>query len=311
MQAELNDIAGLLMFAKVVERRGFSAAAAELEVSKSVVSKHISALEASFGSKLLNRTTRSLTLTDSGRALYEHAARIAEEYAQSKAAVSRLSLEPAGRLRVTAPTSFATYHIAPFMVDFLRRNRKLKVELILDDSIVNLAAGAYDVAIRIAEEPAQNLVARKLAPIRRVIVASPAYLKRNAPPAYPRDLEEHNCLYYPLLTPEQRWHFRRASKTESVAIDGNFRVNSSEALHQAALAGLGVAALPTFIAGDDIQSGRLKPLLGRWELAQSTVYAVYLPTRHVAPKVRVLIDFLLEKYGPQPYWDLPRRPKSI
>lgn len=309
MQTELDDIADLLMFAKVVDRRGFSAAALELGISKSVVSKHVSALEASLGSKLLNRTTRSLSLTDSGRALHEHAARMFEEYAQSKAAVSRLSVEPAGTLRISAPTSFATHHIAPLMPEFLRRNSKLVVELTLNDNIVNLAAEAYDVAIRIAEEPAQTLVARKLAPIRRAVVASPAYLRRNKRPAHPRDLSAHNCLYYPLLTPEQRWHFRRASKTESVAIDGNFRVNSSEALHQAALAGLGVVSLPTFVVGEDVRAGRLKLLLSRWELAASAVYAVYLPNRHLAPKVRVLIDFLLEKFGPEPYWDRLGRPK--
>lgn len=311
MRAELGDIADLLIFARVVAQRSFSAAASELGISKSVVSKHVSALEASLGSKLLNRTTRSLTLTDAGRTLYAHASRIAEEYEQSKAAVSRLSAEPAGALRITAPTSFATHHIAPFMPEFLRRYPKLIVELILDDNIVNLAAEALDLAIRIAQEPATNLVARKLAPIRRVIVASPAYLKRNGRPAHPRELSEHNCLYYPLLTPEQRWHFQRAGKTESVAIDGNLRVNSSEALHQAALAGLGIAALPTFVVGNDLQSGRLKPLLVQWELYASAVYAVYLPTRHLAPKVRVLIDFLLEKFGPSPYWDQGHRPKSV
>lgn len=311
MREKPTEIADLLIFATVVAQRSFSAAATELGVSKSVVSKHVSALEASLGSKLLNRTTRSLTLTDSGRALYEHAARIAEEYEQSKAAVSRLSAEPAGTLRMTAPTSFATHHIAPFMPEFLRRYPKLAVELILDDNIVNLAAEALDLGVRIAQEAAPNLVARRLASIRRVIVASPAYLNRNRRPAHPRQLTEHNCLYYPLLTPEQRWHFRRAGKTESVAISGNLRVNSSEALHQAALAGLGIVSLPTFIVGDDIQSGRLRPLLGQWELNTSAVYAMYLPTRHLAPKVRVLIDFLLQKFGPTPYWDQPRRPKSV
>lgn len=311
MREDRTEIADLLIFARVVARRSFSAAASELGVSKSVVSKHVSALEASLGAKLLNRTTRSLTLTDAGRALYEHAGRIAEAYEQSKAAVSRLSAEPAGILRMTAPTSFGTHHIAPFMPEFLRRHPKLTVELILDDNIVNLAAEALDLGIRIAHEPAPNLVARKLAPIRRVIVASPAYLKRNGQPSEPRELSEHNCLYYPLLTPEQRWHFQRAGKTESVAINGNLRVNSSEALHQAALAGLGIAALPTFIVGDDLQSGRLKPLFAQWALNASAVYAVYLPTRHLAPKVRVLIDFFIEKFAPTPYWDLPRRLKSV
>lgn len=311
MRAELTDVADLLIFAKVVVRRSFSAAATELKISKSVVSKHVSALEANLGAKLLNRTTRSLTLTDAGKALYEHAARIAEEYEQSKMSVSRLSVEPAGPLRITAPTSFGTHHIAPFMPEFLRRNPKLTVELILDDNFVNLAAEGLDVGIRIAQEPALNLVARKLAPIRRAIVASPAYLKRNGRPAHPKELSRHNCLYYPLLTPEQRWNFRRAGKTESVIIDGNFHVNSSEALHQAALAGLGIVSLPTFIIGDDIQSGRLRPLLTDWELQTNAVYAVYLPTRHLAPKIRVLIDYLLEKFGPDPYWDRPRRRKAV
>lgn len=311
MQTNLSDVAALLIFAQVVERRGFSAAAEQLGISKSVVSKHVSALEASFGSKLLNRTTRNLTLTDSGRALYDHAARIAEEYAESRAAVARLNIEPAGTIKVSAPTSFASHHIAPLMPEFLRRYRKLVLELVLDDNVVNLAAEGHDLAIRITEEPAQSLVARKLAPIRRAVVAAPAYLKRNRRPANPKDLNTHNCLYYPLLTPEQRWHFRRASKTESVPISGNFRVNSSEALHQAALAGLGIALLPTFIVGADIQAGRLKPLLTQFEPAASAVYAVYLPTRYLAPKVRALIDFLLEKFGSEPYWDQARRPKSI
>lgn len=311
MRTEFSDVADLLIFAKVVASRSFSAAAAEFGISKSVVSKHVSALETRLGAKLLHRTTRSQTLTDAGHALYQHAARIVEEYQQSKAAVSRLSAEPAGALRVTAPTSFATHHVAPFMAEFLQRYPKLTVDLILDDNFVNLAAEGLDVAIRIAHEPAPNVVARKLAPIRRAIVASPAYLKRNGYPNHPRDLSDHNCLYYPLLTPEQRWNFRRAGKTDSVIIEGNFHVNSSEALHRAALAGLGIVSLPTFIIGDDIQLGRLKPLLIEWELHTNAVYAVYLPTRHLAPKIRVMIDFFLEKFGPQPYWDQRRRRKAV
>lgn len=292
------------MFARVVETRSFSEAARQLKLSKSLVSKQVSRLERSVGARLLNRTTRAMSLTEAGAVFYEHCARIVEELALAKSAISMLHAEPRGLLRVSASVAFGTMHIAPALPDFLAEYPDLHIDMEIKDRLVDLADERFDVALRIAREPGQNLVARRLATLSHKVCATPDYFKRRGVPKTPKDLEGHNCLTYTYFDPEGPWRFKGPNGEIAVAASGNLRLNDDEALSEAVLKGLGIAVLPTFIVGKDLQAGRLLAVLPDYAPPERHVFAVYLPTRHVSPKVRAFIDFLVKRFGPEPYWDL-------
>ena len=299
----MEDLQRMAIFSRVVEAKSFSAAARDLGLSKSLVSKQVTQLERSVGARLLNRTTRALSLTEAGAVLYEHTARIVEELEEAKLAVSRLHAEPRGVLRISASVAFGTLHIAPALPEFLAAHPELKIDLVITDRIVDLADEGYDVAVRIAKEPAPNLVARRLAAVNRTICATPDYFVRHGLPRTPHDLEQHNCLTYTHFNPQDPWRLRGPEGDISVQASGNLRLNDDEALSQAVLGGLGIALLPTFIIGKDIQAGTLRCVLSEYVPLERFIYAVYLPNRHLSPKVRSFIDFLLERFGPEPYWD--------
>lgn len=303
-------LADMEVFAKVAEHNSFSAAARRLGVSKGAVSKQVARLERSLGARLLNRSTRRLSLTDAGHAFHEHTTRMMAEAEAAEAAVSQLRASPRGVLKLTAPAAFGRLHVAPGIPAFLARYPEVSVQIMMNDRVADLAEDGYDVAIRMMDEPAGNIVARRLAPIRWVVCATADYLALKGVPASPRDLAQHNCLFYSMLASHSDWRFRAAGGESKVRVTGNFTVNNSEALREAVLQGLGAALLPTFTVGDDIQQGRLLPLLPDYEplgTFGTGIYAVYLPTRHVSPKVRAFVDFFLERFGPEPYWDRVRR----
>jgi DNA-binding transcriptional LysR family regulator len=296
----------MAVFAKVAETKSFSRAAERLGISKSAVSKHVARLERSLNARLLNRTTRRLSLTEVGAAFYEHCARLVAEAEAAELAVSRLRSEPRGVLRVTAPAAFGHLHIAPAIPDYLTRYPEVSVQLVMNDRVVDLAEEGYDVAVRMTSDPAPNTVARQLAPLRWVVCASPQYLERHHAPRTPHELAGRNCLFPSFLEPSIDWRFKSEAGDISVRVSGNFTVSSSEALREATLRGLGVALLPTFAVGRDIQEGRLEALLpgyAPYGFFGSHVYAVYLPTRYLSPKVRAFVDFLVERFGPEPQWD--------
>jgi DNA-binding transcriptional LysR family regulator len=275
-----------------------------MNLSKSLVSKRITQLERSVGARLLNRTTRAMSLTEAGAVFYEHCARIVEELEAAKSAVSHLHAEPRGLLRVSASVAFGTLHIAPALADFLPAHPDLQIDMEIKDRFVDLADERFDVAIRIAREPSQNLVARRLATVKRKVCATPGYYERHGVPETPQDLEGHNCLTYTSFDPEGPWRFKGPDgRMISVTASGNLRLNDDEALSEAVLKGLGIALLPTFIVGRDLQAGRLRSVLPDYVPAERHIFAVYLPTRHVSAKVRAFIDFLVERFGPEPYWD--------
>lgn len=299
----MEDLQRMAIFARVVEDKNFSAAARHLRLSKSLVSKQVTELERSVGARLLNRTTRALSVTEAGAVFYKHCSRIVEEMEEAKLAVSRLHSEPRGLLRLSASVAFGRLHVATALPDFLAAYPELKIDMVTTDRFVDLAEEGYDVVVRIVDQPAPNLVARKLAPVKRKMVATPDYFARHGVPQTPADLEKHNCLTYTYFNPQDPWRLRGPDSDISVRATGNLRVNDDDALSEAVLRGLGLALLPTFIIGKDLQSGRLQSALSEYIPVERHIYAVYLANRHLSAKVRAFIDFLLERFGPEPYWD--------
>lgn len=300
------NLAEMAVFAKVVEAKSFSGAARALGTSKSAVSKQVTKLEQALGARLLNRTTRSLSLTEIGAAVYEHCARIVESSEEALLAANRFSAEPSGNIKLSASSAFGKTHIAPAIAEFLKRYPKVSVQLVLTDHMVNLAEEGFDLVIRLTDKPAPNLVARRIAPLRYVVCGSPAYFRSAGTPKSPQDLVKHNCLFYALQSSQDRWQFKGPDGAMSVRVQGNFQVNSSEAVREALLAGLGVGLVPTFAVGADLKSGALKPVLTRYRPQGSFgnyIHAVWLPNRNLAPKVRAFVDFLVERFGSEPYWD--------
>lgn len=299
------DLNLMAVFARVVEAESFAEAARRMNTSRSAVSKAVAKLEKALGARLVNRTTRHLSLTEIGSMIADHCYRMLEEADQGERLVASFSSEPRGVLRVSASVAFGTLHIAPALAEFLPRYPNLKIDLTITDRWVDLAEERYDLSIRVMNDPPGNWVARKLAPVRRRVCATPAYFARFGTPQVPSDLSEHVCLDYARSGEAGRWRFIDNGTEQSVTIAGPLRVDDDEALSQAVLGGLGVGLLPTFIVGEDLQTGRLHSVLSEYTQIDRYVYALYLPTRHLPNKVRAFIDFLVERFGPEPYWDRP------
>lgn len=297
------DLNLLAVFARVVEAGSFAEAARRLATSRSAVSKAVAKLEVALGARLLNRTTRHLSLTEIGAAVAEHGSRIVEEAAEAENLVASLASEPRGVLRVSASVAFGTLHIAPALAGFLPLYPQLKVDLTITDRRVDLAEEGYDVAICVTGEPPQHWVVRKLAPVRRKLCATPEYFQQRGVPLTPTDLVSHNCLDYTRSGEQGRWRFTGPEGDISVPVNGPLHVDDDEALSQAVLGGLGMGLLPTFIIGKDLQSGKLQAVLSEYIPVERHVYAMYLPTRHLPSKVRVFIDYLVMHIGAEPYWD--------
>ena len=301
----MEDLGAMAVFAKVVESRGFSAAARQLGLTKSAVSKQVTRLETSLGARLLNRTTRALSLTEAGNAVYEHCARMVAAAEEAELAVHRLAAAPRGLLRVTASVTFGRLHVAPAIRDFVAAYPEVEVQLMLADRLVDLADEGFDLAIRISDRLGDNLVARRLAPVRFVVSAAPEYLERHGRPRRPADLTGHNCLVFSQEGLGDLWRFQSRIASERVRVRGNFQVNSSEATRDAMLAGMGIGLAPLFTVGPDIRAGRLQVVLPRHRVQApyDAVHAVYLPNRHLLPKTRAFVDWLVGRFAGKPYWE--------
>lgn len=298
--ADLNLMA---IFARVVEAGSFAEAARRMGTSRSAVSKAVARLEKSLGAHLLNRTTRYLSLTEIGNSIAEHCSRMLEEASEAEKLVGSLSSEAKGVMRVSASVAFGTLHVAPALASFLPKHPELKIDLSITDRRVNLAEEGFDLAICVTGEPPPNLVARPLAPVRRKLCATPDYFCRKGIPQTPADLVEHNCLDYTRSGEPGYWRFTGPDGEIVVPVNGTLHVDDDEALSQTVLGGLGVGLLPTFIIGKDLQSGVLQAVLSEYIPVERHVYAMYIPTRHLPSKVRLLIDFLIAHIGDEPYWD--------
>jgi DNA-binding transcriptional LysR family regulator len=302
----MEGFGAIPVFVAVVENGGFSSAARKLGVSKSAVSKRINQLEKSLGVRLLHRTTRKLSLTEAGERYFEHAAQALAAANQAEDAVTELQGEPRGKLKISSPMSFGRLHVAPLIPKLLKRYPKLEVELVMDDRPIDLVAAGFDVAIRSGSGslPASALVARKLAPLRHVLCASPGYIDRYGMPARPAELTEHNCVLFSLSSDANEWRLVGDDEPEIVSVSGNYRVNNSEALLEALREGIGIGRLPTFVAGPDLKTGRLVKLFESHHIPDHTFYAVFPEREYLPAKVRVFLDFAIEYFGgEQPYWD--------
>jgi len=311
----MGRLEDLLAFARVVDTRSFSGAARLLGSSKSALSKQVGRLEAQLGTRLLLRTTRSVSATAEGRMVYERALRLLDEAQALEAELAGRQDEPRGVLRLSTSTAFGNLQFTALMSEFCARHPQLQVVLGLNDRYVDLAEEGFDLVLRLTHQPSPGLVARRLAGIRFVLCAAPAYLAQQGVPESVADLAQHRCLRFGYLQSPDRWRFRHASLGEAevetrgaLRFESGLTANSSESLRVAALAGMGLAVLPTYAIGADLRVGRLQALLPDWQpmggtADANTLYAVYLPSRYPAPKVRALIDFMLEKMGEIPPWD--------
>ncbi|MFT3776508.1 MAG: LysR family transcriptional regulator [Minicystis sp.] len=294
------------IFVTVVSRGGFARAAEALHTSPANVTRYVSELEAHLGTRLLNRTARKLSLTESGEALYERSKSILDDVAEVEAAVSSAAVQPRGRLRINAPLSFGIRHLAPLWPRFLEKHPEVELDVALIDRVVDIVEEGYDLAIRISRGGSTIHVARKLAVSRNVVCASPAYLRRHGRPEVPADLGRHACIGYTYaLTPDE-WHLLdEQGHDHAVKVSCVMHTNNGDTAQAAALAGRGIIWQPTFLIGDDLRAGRLVPLLPGYRMPDIDVLAVYPSRRHLSAKVRVMVDFLAEAFKGTPPWDRP------
>ncbi len=299
----MDKLTSMKVFTKVAKQGSFSAAANELSISKAMVSKHVQALENDLDIRLFNRTTRSLSLTEVGAAYLERARAIMADIDEMEMAVSSLSSQPRGVLRVAAPTSFGAFHLGRAIGDFLERYQEVEVELILTDRIVDLIEEGLDVSVRVGELDDSSLIARKIASARMVVCASPDYLKQYGRPQEPEDLKNFNCLLYTMRIPNHEWNFKGPRGEIFVPVNGTFRSNVGDTLRVAANTGRGLIQLPTYMVGQDLKQGRLEAVLTEFEPEPRPIHAVYPHRQHLSAKVRVWVDYLYERFQPRPYWD--------
>ena len=297
----LSDIA---VFVRVVDSGSFTAAAGRLDISKSVVSKYVTRLEDQLGARLLNRTTRRLSLTEVGRVFYERSRRGLEDIEDAKQAVSLLQGKPRGTLRVNVPMSFGILHVAPALPEFQRLYPELNVDMNLDDRKVDVIEEGFDVSVRISNLPDSSLIAKRIAPCKHAIVATPTYLAKHGTPHLPDDLRDHKIISYRYQESALEWHFKTPDqKPLSVTVSGSMTMNNSLAIREAVLENVGITRTPTFVVGKDIHEGRLVPLLTKYECFQVQIYVVYPQRKHLSPKVRAFVDFLADRITESPYWD--------
>jgi DNA-binding transcriptional LysR family regulator len=310
MPASTDDVQSLLIFARVVEAQSFTGGAARAGISKSVASSRIAALEERLGTRLLHRTTRKLTLTPDGLSLYEHAAQMANAADAAAATGAGASAEPRGVLRVNAPLLFAQLYLVEPIAEYLERHPRVRVELLLADRMVDLVEEGVDVAIRIsARLRDSSLVGRKLAEDRTLVCAAPAYLARRGIPLTPGELIHHDCLRYSLLDSADEWRFRESSAREgspearsfSVPIEARFQAQSGSLLREAALAGMGLAVLPSFMVARELKAGTLVQVLSAYSFIRIAIQALYAPTRTLPGNVRAFVDLLSQRFRVPPW----------
>jgi DNA-binding transcriptional LysR family regulator len=298
----MSDYDDILTFTRVVELESYTKAARRLGISKSMVSRRVARLEAKLGTRLLVRSTRGLAPTEAGRLFAERAARALAELDEAQTAIAEGERDPSGALRIAAPLSFGIMHLGPALAEFAQQHPRIAIDVAFSDRFVDLVEDGFDAAVRIGILKDSSLVGRKLSPIRALIAASPDYLARHGRPATPRDLLRHRCLTYSGAGSEEQWRFRVRGRWQTIKPAGLFRADNGEALRDAAVAGLGITALPSFILSPALESGALEPILTDFAVPERGLYVL----RHGgAPplRLRLLIDFLAARFGPEPYWD--------
>lgn len=299
----MSDLEAIRAFVEVVETGGFSRAAARLGVSKSILSRRVSALEADLGARLLSRTTRGVSPTEAGLEFKLRAERILADLEEAREAVAQSGESLGGTLRIALPLSFGLRHVQPVLQELALEHPRLKIEAAYSDGLVDLVAERFDVAVRLGVLADSTLVARRVAPILASVLASPAYLDRRGRPGSPADLADHDAVVQTGMRQGESWRFQDGKRTITVRPEARFRADNAEAVARAAVAGLGVAMLPTFLAGEFIESGELEPVLMDFPIAGDA--GLYIIRRPGSPpaKVRVLTERMVERFGGEPYWD--------
>lgn len=299
----MDKLDAMNAFVKVVALGSYAEAGRALGLTRSAVSKAVMELEQLLGARLLDRTTRRVSATEAGLAYYESCVDIVARVEETEMQVSRLHDEPKGVLKLNAPVSFGVLHLGPLMAAFMGEYPDLKIELTLNDRFIDPIEEGADVTIRIGILADSSLIARRIAPARRVLVAAPEYLSRHGAPTTPDDLVKHRCLNYGHTTTLQRWQLMRDGEVQSVSINSVLCSNNGDVLRTAAVSGQGISQLPTFLVGPDIKARRLKIVLPDYPPTELGVFALYAPNRYLAAKTRMLIDFLASRFGERPAWD--------
>ncbi|MFZ6657327.1 LysR family transcriptional regulator [Undibacterium sp. TJN19] len=300
----MDQLKAMEMFIEVARHRSFSEAGRHLGISRALVSKHIMQLEAELGARLLHRSTREVSLTELGQAYLEPCTASVEQARQARLVISHATDELAGGIRIQAPCSFGSEWLADALARFALLHPKLQPMLHVDDNLLDPFRHGFDLSIRVGGIPdSPGLHMRRLAPCRGILCASPAYLEKYGMPEHPGQLIQHRCLHFSHLTMGNTWHFERKGEHLAIDINPGFASNNGKVLHQAALRGLGIVYDTTFLAWRDLSAGHLMPVLPDWQLPLNDFTALYPATRKVTPKVRALIDFLVDEYQPVPEWD--------
>lgn len=299
----LDTLTSMKVFAAVVDSGSFSAAADRLDISRAMASKYVSHLEEHLGTRLLQRTTRKLTLTETGSVYYERCAQILADVAAAEEGAVHLSEAPRGTLRLTVPVSFGLLHMGPLIAEFLKRYPDVRIDVLLVDRRVDLIEEGLDLAVRIGALAESGLIAKRLGSDRIAICGAPDYLERRGAPEKPADLARHNCLTYSYATSGDEWRMTGPDGAlHTVRVAGSLRASNGDMAKLAALEGVGLIRQPLFLIGDALRAGRLVEVLADYHSEQLGIYAVYPSRKHLSAKVRVFVDFLTETFALKSEW---------
>jgi len=299
----MGQLEDITVFIRVVDAGGISRAAEQLGIAKSAVSRRLVDLETRLGVRLLNRTTRTSSLTEAGRDFYERSIKIVDDIAELNALTKDSNTGLEGTINLAAPLSFGLSHLAPAINDFLSLHPELTININFSDSQINLIEEGLDLAVRIADLKDSSLIARKLSPIRTQLCASPDYLKKHGTPKSVNDLKHHQLLHYNLSSASTWKLTDKLGEQHFINVKAKIMANNGDFLKDMAIAGHGIIMMPTFISGKAVANGELIPILSDYITPQLNAYAVYPQTRYLSQRTRLLIDFLVERFGENPYWD--------
>lgn len=299
----MDRLNSMAIFVEVVKAESFTAAAEKLELSRAQVSKSVMQLEAHLDTRLLNRTTRRISLTEIGQTYYQRCITILQDVEETEAIASEQTIKPQGKLSLSAPTSFGTLHLNEAIPQYIKQYPQVQISLNLADRFIDVVSEGFDLVIRIAELQDSSLIARKIAPCKRVFCASPEYLNHNGVPNVPQDLAIHPCLIYSNELKPDTWILHGPDGTEAIKVNGPVCADNGDILKGAAIAGLGIALLPTFIVGPELREGRLQQVLHEYCPPEISIYAVYPSRRNLSAKVRTFVNFLADFFGDNPNWD--------
>jgi len=296
----MDKFESMRAFAQVVNAGGFAAAAREMGLSRSQVNKLVIALENELGVQLLHRSTRVVTPTETGLAFHERCVEILASLEEAERSITQLHAEPKGKLRINAPMTFGTLHLAPALADLLMQYPDLEVQLTLNDRFIDPIEEGFDVTVRVARpQESASLIMQPLTIAQRVLCAAPGYLEQHGTPSHPEELHHHSCLHYGQLAVEDQWTFISSDGEQTISVTGALCSNNGEVLKDAAVRGLGITLLPTFIVGQELQQGTLQRVLPDYRPPELVIFAIYPVNRHLSTKVRLLIEFLQERFGDQ------------